>query len=136
MYITIDNQNQVTAIYENGKLPETVKENAIYLEGGLPEKPAMQKNTFHVLKYDPEQKLYWEAVIRKTYLSKLSIRRELRAIGLENLLDAYLENNPVYKKDWLDADAMELTDSAFVDAWEVLKNQLPDPEEFLNKVRS
>lgn len=131
MYIMINNSGLVNAIYnEETHMPEAVKAKAVFVET-MPAKPG---ESFR-LKYSPETGLFWEEIIRKTYLSKLAVRRELRAMGMEEMLDQYLETNPVYKRDWMDADALELADPAFASAWDVMKQQIENPDAFLKRVR-
>ena len=49
--------------------------------------------------------------IASHFVSKLTIRRRLRAAGLEDMADAVLASNPQAQKDWNDAQDIDATDA-------------------------
>lgn len=53
----------------------------------------------------------WEVIKTPKIYTKLAIRRACRTLGLENKLDALLESNSLFKKDWDDAQEINLADS-------------------------
>ena len=53
----------------------------------------------------------WIAIVEPKIFTKLAIRRACRTLGLENKLDALLESNELFKKDWDDAQEIDLADS-------------------------
>lgn len=53
----------------------------------------------------------WIAIVEPKIFTKLAIRRACRTLGLENKLDALLESNSLFKKDWDDAQEIDLADS-------------------------
>ena len=56
-------------------------------------------------------------------VSKLSLRRALRAIGLEGALNAFLAANPTAKADWDDATILRTDDPLLVAAMPALCQQ-------------
>jgi hypothetical protein len=57
-----------------------------------------------------------EAALAKNVFSKLKIRRAMRALGQEQILDDLLAENDEFKKDWNDSDeGIDLSDDS-VDA--------------------
>ena len=56
------------------------------------------------------------ALAKKTF-SKLAIRRAMRKLGQENVLDGLLSENVEFGKDWNDADeGIDLSDKAVIQA--------------------
>lgn len=53
----------------------------------------------------------WIAIIEPKIFTKLSIRRACRTLGLETKLDALLASNELFKKDWDDAQDIDLADA-------------------------
>lgn len=51
-----------------------------------------------------------EPIAPNSMFSKLQIRRAMRELGIENVLDQILENNEQFKKDWNDAQEIDLQD--------------------------
>jgi len=59
---------------------------------------------------DIGQELPAGAVLTPQYVSKLQIRRAMRALGIESQLDALLESSSEFKADWADAQVIDLSD--------------------------
>lgn len=55
-------------------------------------------------------------VPENTIFTKLQIRRAMRQLGIERLLDNILENNPQFKKEWDDCIEVDLNDQMIKDA--------------------
>ena len=53
----------------------------------------------------------WDVIIIPKIFTKLAIRRACRNLGLESKLDALLASNELFKKDWDDAQEINLADS-------------------------
>lgn len=53
----------------------------------------------------------WVAVVEHKIYTKLAIRRACRNLGLENKLDELLSSNALFKKDWDDAQEIDLADA-------------------------
>lgn len=51
-----------------------------------------------------------EPIAPNSMFSKLQIRRAMRELGIENVLDQILANNEQFKKDWNDAQEIDLND--------------------------
>lgn len=51
----------------------------------------------------------------KTY-TKLQIRRAMRKMEIENMLDSIISGNTEFSKDWNDAQEISLTDQSFMSA--------------------
>jgi len=47
-------------------------------------------------------------------VSKLAVRRKLRELGLESMLDTFLSANPTRQKDWDDSQILLTTDPLLV----------------------
>ena len=58
----------------------------------------------------PSQEEQVEQVVEKTVFSKLQIRRAMRKLKLEYVLDDILTSNQQFKKDWTDAQEIDLND--------------------------
>ena len=56
------------------------------------------------------------ATVAATGISKLKIRRTLRDLGYEDLLDQFLNAVPTRLADWNDAQCLELSDPLLVEA--------------------
>lgn len=54
----------------------------------------------------------------KTEFSKLQIRRAMRKLGMEDLLDQIIYSNYDFQKDWNDAQTIDLNDSMIQSAIE------------------
>lgn len=62
-------------------------------------------------------------------VSKLKLRRALRASGLEPALDAFLGSDPIYQKDWDDAQELQSDDPILVAAMPLMCQQAGITEE-------
>ena len=56
------------------------------------------------------------AVPAQTIFTKLQIRRAMRALEMEPVLDAILESNATFAADWADAQEIDLADPVFASA--------------------
>lgn len=52
----------------------------------------------------------------QTVFTKLSIRRAMRSLGIEERLDALLAVSPTFAADWNDAQEIDLADPVLVEA--------------------
>jgi hypothetical protein len=64
---------------------------------------------YGILKSIPVELTAAETALSKTVFSKLQIRRAMRALGNEAILDGLLTNE-AFKKDWADAVEIDLSD--------------------------
>jgi len=51
-----------------------------------------------------------EPISEQTVFNKLQIRRAMRALGIEDILNTILENNTQFRNDWNDAVEIDLND--------------------------
>lgn len=60
-----------------------------------------------------------QIILNRTIFSKLDIRRAMRVLGQEEILDGILASSPIFLKDWTDADnGINLNDVYVVQALE------------------
>lgn len=52
----------------------------------------------------------------QTVFTKLQIRRAMRSLNIENKLDTLLEASDIFRKDWTDAQEIDLADPVLIEA--------------------
>jgi hypothetical protein len=104
--LAIKELTQADMIADNRQIAEN--ENAMYkvfADCGQADRAGI----YGILKSIPVEPTASEIALSKTIFTKLQIRRAMRALGNEAILDGLLTNE-AFKKDWADAVEIDLSD--------------------------
>jgi hypothetical protein len=108
-----ETEYKIVYVYEDGRKQDVSENQDLYqawlARGNEPEVVP------YVIPVPRTQEEINAEICKRTVYKKLDIRRAMRDLGLEAVLDAFLQNE-TFKKDWDDATEIDLSDPMVIQA--------------------